>query len=93
MTPVVRFARAQDPVARAEVVGISGTVPTGVPVGTLGELVRLASGAGRQSVIDPSGQPLIDALRARPTTAELTGDRDAQRAARSLADSGVATCP
>jgi tagatose 6-phosphate kinase len=85
--------RAQDAVRAADAVVVSGRVPTGAPPGALGELVRRASGAGRPIVIDTSGPPLTDALRAGPTLvkpnadelAEVTGDSDAQRAARSLA--------
>jgi tagatose 6-phosphate kinase len=85
--------RAQATIPQADVVIISGRVPTGAPTNALGELVRAASGAGRPTIVDTSGPPLIDALRARPTVikpnadelAELTGDRDAPRAARTLA--------
>jgi tagatose 6-phosphate kinase len=95
--PVANWAavqdRAQAAVRAADAVVISGRFPTGAPAQALGELVRAASGAGRPTIVDTSGPPLIDALRARPTVikpnadelAELTGDGDAPRAARSLA--------
>jgi tagatose 6-phosphate kinase len=87
------LAHAQAAVARADVLVVSGMVPTGAPAGALGELVRQASGAGRASVVDTSGLALLDALRAQPTMikpnadelAEVTGERDAARAAGSLA--------
>ncbi|HVU90918.1 MAG TPA: hexose kinase [Jatrophihabitans sp.] len=87
------LVRAKEAISTADAVVISGRVPTGAPQGALGELVRRASGAGRPIVVDTSGPPLIDALRAGTTIAkpnadelaEITGGSDAQRAARSLA--------
>ena len=84
--------RAQDAIAAADVVVVSGRVPTGAPPGAIGELVRLVSGAGRSMLVDTSGPPLLDALRARPTVvkpnaeelAEVTGDPEPERAARAL---------
>lgn len=85
--------RAQDSIIAADGIVVSGRLPTGAPSGAVGALARLASGAGRPMLVDTSGPPLLDALRARPTVvkpnaeelAEVTGDRDAQRGARALA--------
>jgi tagatose 6-phosphate kinase len=87
------FARAEAAVAAADVVVVSGTVPTGAPPDAIGALVRLVRGAGRPSVVDTSGPALLDALAAGPTIvkpnadelASVSGDPDPLRAAAALA--------
>lgn len=51
----------------AEVVVISGAVPTGVPVDAMSTLVGLARAADVPVIVDTSGDALADALSARPT--------------------------
>jgi tagatose 6-phosphate kinase len=85
--------RAESAVADADVVVVSGAVPTGAPPDAIGALVRLVRGAGRPSVVDTSGPALLDALAAGPTIvkpnadelASVSGDADPLRAAAALA--------
>lgn len=87
------IARAESAIAAADVVVVSGAIPTGAPPDAIGALVRLVRGAGRPSVVDTSGPALLDALAAGPTIvkpnaeelASVSGDSDPLRAAAALA--------
>lgn len=87
------LARAEAAVVAADVVVVSGAVPTGAPPDAIGTLVRLVRGAGRPSVVDTSGPALLDALAAGPTIvkpnadelASVSGEPDPLRAAVALA--------
>lgn len=86
-------ARIATRLPEAEVLVLSGSVPAGVPSDALSTLIALAHDAGRPAVVDTSGPPLADAVRARPALikpnadelAELAGDEDPVSAARAIA--------
>jgi tagatose 6-phosphate kinase len=77
----------------ADVLVVSGTVPTGVPAGGLAALVERGRRHDLPVVVDTHGPQLLGALAAgatvvKPNALELrtvTGDLDPVRAARSLA--------
>jgi tagatose 6-phosphate kinase len=79
---------------RAEVVVISGSMPSGAPDDAASTLVALAHRAGRPVLVDTSGAALFDALSARPTMIKPNADElghagaggDPLYSARALAD-------
>jgi 1-phosphofructokinase family hexose kinase len=94
---VLAATRAELSEARVLVVG--GSVPGGVPDDGLASLIDAAHGRGLPVVVDTHGPPLLAALTAgadvvKPNAEELaqaTGDHDAPRATRALADRFGAT--
>jgi 1-phosphofructokinase family hexose kinase len=81
---------------------LSGSLPTGVPVGFYAELVGLLKGAGKRVVLDTSGEPLREAIAAapfviKPNVAELEESLGVSlpsrgaviEAARSLVKAGI----
>ncbi|MFF1506437.1 1-phosphofructokinase family hexose kinase [Streptomyces sp. NPDC058326] len=89
-----RFTRL---VRDARVVVLSGSLPPGLPTGTYGRLIRLATEAGALTVLDTGGPALLAALAARPTVikpnateiAEVTGHDDVVAAAAGLRTLGA----
>jgi tagatose 6-phosphate kinase len=85
-------------VAGARVVVMSGSLPPGVPDDAYAELGRIAHASGAQVVVDADGRALARSLDGapdvvKPNGAELraaTGVEDAERAMRTLLDSGAA---
>lgn len=88
------LATVHEELAGAGVLVVSGSVPDGVPDDGVAALVAAARGRGVPVIVDTHGPRLLDALAAgadvvKPNAEELaqaTGDPDAPRAARTLAD-------
>ncbi|HEX6385023.1 MAG TPA: 1-phosphofructokinase family hexose kinase [Anaerolineae bacterium] len=54
-------------VAQADAVCLCGSLPPGVPVGAPADLIEAVAAAGKPFWVDSSGQPLGNAILARPT--------------------------
>ena len=60
-------ARFRDLVSTADVVTVSGSLPSGVPVDAYATLVRIAREAGVPVILDADGEPLRHGLAAGPS--------------------------
>lgn len=83
----------------ADVVVISGSLPSGAAPGAVAGLIRAARQADRPVVVDTSGPALAEAIGARPTVvkpngaelAELTGEADPVAAVDTVVQTTSAT--
>lgn len=57
-----------------DVVTLSGSLPQGVPVSIYAQLVELAHQAGKQVILDSSGQSFQEGLKAKPTLVKPNQD-------------------
>lgn len=57
-----------------DVVTLSGSLPQGVPVSIYAQLVELARQAGKQVILDSSGQSFQEGLKAKPTLVKPNQD-------------------
>ncbi|NTW02196.1 MAG: 1-phosphofructokinase family hexose kinase [Oscillochloris sp.] len=69
---------------------ISGSLPRGVDVARLGELLSNLGAAGRRVIVDTSGAPLVTALEARPYGVKVNAAELGAAIGREVADVGGA---
>lgn len=61
-------------VERSSVVAISGSAPKGLPVDVYARMVALVRAAGKQVILDTSGEQLFEGMKAAPTMVKPNGE-------------------
>jgi tagatose 6-phosphate kinase len=74
----------------AERVILNGSLPLGVPASLYGRLIEAARAAGKPALLDASGEPLAEGVRACPDVVKINGSEAAQWSGMGVRDAGSA---
>lgn len=75
---------------RADRVIVDGSLPLGVPAGLYGSLIEAAWAAGKPALLDASGEPLAEGVKARPDVVKINGSEASQWSGIKVWDAGSA---
>jgi tagatose 6-phosphate kinase len=71
-------ARYRSLLDRADRVIVNGSLPLGVPASLYGRFIEAARAAGRPALLDASGEPLAEGIKARPDVVKINGSEASQ---------------